>query len=108
MRDWKVLISAFVILTITLYSCKTPTSEISESYTNTVIVDLREGITSETLESAFSKYDLQQKKKLSRPLNIILFTFDQDKIEAEKLVVELRKSVLVDNAQTNKEINPRN
>jgi hypothetical protein len=108
MNCWTVFLSAFVILTITLISCKSSTSEISESYDNTVIVDLGEGVTSEKLESAFRKYDLQEKKKLSRPLNIVLFTFNQDKIEVEKLVIELRESSLVDNAQTNKEINTRN
>ena len=72
MKYWKVLLSVFVLFTITLNSCKTPTLEKSESYENTVIVDMGEGVTSEKLESAFSKYDLKQKKKLSRPLNIEL------------------------------------
>jgi len=98
----------FFIFIIVVQSCKVNSSESPKSNYQTVIVDLKDNITPEKLETEFKVYQLQNKKLISKPLNIFLFTFNEKKITATELVEVLRISENVDNAQTNKEVDNRN
>ena len=91
-----------------IQSCKVNSSELPEPSNQTVLVDLKDDIIPEQLEEEFKVYNLRNKKSISKPLNIFLFTFNQKKITAAELVEELRISQNVENAQTNKEVNNRN
>lgn len=97
-----------LLCAILIQSCKVNSSESSESSNQTIIVDLKDDIIPETLEEEFKAYKLLNKKVISKPLNIFLFTFNEKKITATDLVEALRISKNVDNAQTNKEVNNRN
>ncbi len=98
----------FFLFIIIVQSCKVNSSESSESNYQSVLVDLKDNISPEKIETEFKVYNLQNKKLISKPLNIFLFTFNEKKITATELVEALRISENVDNAQTNKEVNNRN
>ncbi len=107
----KISIHNYVVLLLLISmvsSCKVKPSELPESSYQTVLVDLKDNITPEKLEEEFKIYSLQNKKIISKPLNIFLFTFNENKITAAELVEALRTSKNVNNAQTNKEVNNRN
>jgi hypothetical protein len=97
-----------LLIIIMIQSCKVKPSESLEPTKQTVLVDLKDNVTPEKLEAEFKVYGLQNKKLISRPLNIFSFTFNEKKITATELIKALRISENVTNAQTNKEVNIRN
>ena len=100
-----VLAGLFIILTV---SCKgSSTEELSEEQT-TVIVQLKEAGTSEALEKEFKSYGLKEKKVLSRPLYIVLYTFNTEKTTNVALVKLLKQSPLVKEAELNSSVELRN
>jgi hypothetical protein len=99
---------ALLLIIIIVQSCKVKPSESFESSKQTVLVDLKDSVSPEKLEAEFKAYNLQNKKPVSKPLNIFLFTFNEKKITANELVAALLISENVDNAQTNKKVNTRN
>lgn len=82
-------------------------SEFPVSSNQNVLVDLKDNINPEILEEEFKDYNLQNKKVISKPLNIYLFTFNENKISVAELIKALRISKNVNNAQTNKEVKSR-
>ena len=91
-----------------IYSCKTKGKELLAVQNNTVIIDLKESITPDQIIADFNAISLKQEKKLSNALNIHLFSFDENKIPMGTLLVKLKESDKVDNAQSNKKTNARN
>jgi len=77
--------------------------------TNEVLVDLKDGIDASEFAATKSlkKYKLVEQKKVSPGMNIVLFSFDSGKIEADALIVKLKAMDAVEDAQTNKVITPR-
>ncbi len=90
------------------YSCKTKSKELIATQNNTVIIDLKESVTPEQIIADFNTISLQQEKKISNALNIHLFSFDENKIPIDTLLLKLKESEKVDNAQSNKKTNARN
>ncbi len=96
-----------VIILLT-YSCKTKSKELVPPQNNTVIVDLKKTATPNQIISEFNTISLSEIKKLSNALNIYLFSFDANQIDIDSLIVKLKKSDHVENAQSNKKTNTRN
>lgn len=91
-----------------IYSCKTKGKELLATQKNTVIIDLKESVTPDQIIADFNAISLKQEKKLSNALNIHLFSFDENKIPMDTLLLKLKESGKVDNAQSNKKTNTRN
>ncbi|MFT5890348.1 MAG: hypothetical protein ACI9Y7_000438 [Dokdonia sp.] len=91
-----------------IYSCKTKSEELVTTQNNTVIIDLKESVTPEQIMTDFNTISLKQEKKISNALNIHLFSFDENKIPINTLLLKLKESDIVDNAQSNKKTNARN
>lgn len=91
-----------------IYSCKTKSTEPVTAQSNTVIIDLKESVTPHKITADFNAISLSEVKKLSNALNIYLFSFDASKISVDTLLLKLKESDKVDNAQSNKKTNARN
>ncbi len=100
----KKLIVPFLIVLIALCTgCKG--HDVSNKVEGrTVLVQLYSDSTRGKLENQFAQYALKEQKKVSRPMNIYLFTFDTAKVSDTTLVRLLKESSLVKEAQTNKEV----
>lgn len=106
----KIYLALSFVLAAFSISCKSnaKTQNISEENSATVLVDLTEKGTADVLILDFSEINLQKIKKISRPLNIILFSFDSTKIDMDTLVSQLKQSSIVEDAQSNKNSTNRN
>jgi hypothetical protein len=89
-------------------SCKNKNVVLIPQEDNTVIVKIKENASTDSLEISFNSYDLKKEKILSGPLNIYLFTFNKKKITNKDLVLFLKESPLVEEAQLNRNVNQRN
>lgn len=89
-------------------SCKNKNAVLIAQEDNSVIVKIKENTSTDSLEINFKFYDLKKEKILSKPLNIYLFTFNNKKIINKDLVILLKKSRLVEEAQLNRNVEQRN
>jgi hypothetical protein len=95
---------------LSLFSCKSNLQNVpvSEKEAPTVLIDLKDGTSPESLILEFSEINLIKLKQISRPLNIFLFSFDRRKIALDELLDNLKKSPYVEDAQSNKKVTNRN
>lgn len=105
------LLLTLAVLTV-LSSCalfNSSNSNDTSEKTGEVLVDLKDAVDAEEFSSTKSirKYKLTQKKVVSASMNIVLFAFDDRKIGTEELIDKLKAMDAVENAQSNKVINPR-
>ena len=98
---------ASILLVYTLSSCKSK-SETLEGNDQTVLVQLHDLNTVDSLEDAFGQYQLKQDRLISRPMQIILFSFNSEKIQDTTLIRLLKTSELVKEAQQNRDVKLRN
>ncbi|GAB5399391.1 MAG: hypothetical protein Aureis2KO_09760 [Aureisphaera sp.] len=96
-----------LLLVVLITSCKSHDST-QDGEENTVIVQLHDNNAIAELENDFSEYNLKNKKVLSRPMQIFLFTFNSKKIESADLVELLKESNFVKDAQLNRNVTQRN
>jgi hypothetical protein len=89
-------------------SCKTGNADKEIRALPTVLVQMAPGAQVSELEEKFSAYSLQLEKKVSRPMDIYLFNFNPEKITEKQLLLLLKKSTMVKEAQRNKEVQNRN
>ncbi len=102
------LLGWVALLLITLvFACKSK-EPLQENESNTLIVQMHDSQATVQLEKDYTQYDLQEKKVLSRPMNIFLFTFNSEKIQNTELLELIKKSDLVKEAQLNKNVTLRN
>ncbi len=97
-----------ILFSIIAQSCKVNTSENTTSSNQSVLVDIKDNLNPEVLEIEFKEYKLQNKKIISKPLNIYLFFFDETTISAAELIKILNSSQNVEIAQSNKKVKNRN
>lgn len=97
-----------IIFCLIVVGCGGLSSEPRSEEETTVIVQLINEGSHQDLELAFESYSLKKKKVISRPLYIILFEFDAEKISNEELVTLLKQSPLVKEAQLNRKVQLRN
>ncbi len=100
---------AFLPLVIMLMpNCQNYRPDIVENYkSGEIIIDLVLDSDPTKIITEFKKYNLAVSRVLSPSLNIVLFNFDSNKIEMNKLIKKVKKSQYVENAQTNKTIQNR-
>ena len=105
MRTLFTGVAVLTFLLSTTLSCKhqdaTTTGEAR------IIVQLQDSITSDQLESSFSSYQLKVVKRLGAKSSIYLCTFNPATIKTDSLVVKLKKSDLVIEAQRDQPVSTR-
>ena len=107
MKKNTLLVWVALLLITLVFSCKSKDS-LQENERNTLIVQMHDSQATTKLVKDYSQYDLQEKKVLSRPMNIFLFTFNSEKIQNSELLELIKKSDLVKEAQLNKNVTLRN
>ena len=100
-------LTTLVIAFICFNSCKNLDTTQTEDNSD-LLVQVYEESAISALEVAYGEYELQKVKMVSRSMNIYLFTFNSKKIKQNELIQLLKNSDLVKEAQSNKNIQPRN
>ena len=108
MKVSRVVALVLIAIVTTIASCKSRTSEIDETTTRTVLVQVHDDDSIPILEDAFKEYDLAKEKIVSNPMSIYLFTFNTAKITDLALIKLLKESELVKEAQQNRNVQIRN
>lgn len=101
-------ITLIVVTVLLVVACKSKNEPSIPVEEGTVIVQLEPEATTEMLMEQFEMANLSHKKVISKPMRVHLFAFNKQKIELEKLLVQLKKSEIVRQAQTNKAVSNRN
>ncbi|PQB03513.1 hypothetical protein BST85_00330 [Aureitalea marina] len=99
----KTLLTA-LILCISL-SCKHQDSTAAGD--DRIIVQLQDSVTSDQLEFAFSSYQLKVVKRLGAKSSNYLCTFNPSTVKTDNLVVKLKESDLVIEAQRDQQVSTR-
>lgn len=100
-----ILLTAAVL--VFFNSCKSNKTEKVQDDA-TLLVQLKDVKSINTLEKEFVAYELTRIKLVSRPMFIYLVSYSTDKIDEEELIGLLKNSSLVKEAQPNREVNTRN
>lgn len=90
-----------------LIGCRVNSNAKSKDTPGEILIDLKEGVEIDSFSAKLKKYQLKKNKVVSPGMNIVLFDFNQGKIEVEELIEKVKKMEEVENAQTNKKISPR-
>jgi hypothetical protein len=94
----------FIILFVSCNNFKASQSKTKDVINGEILIDLKNGVDPSLLLSSFKKYNLQFSKLVSFDLNIVLYKFNNEKIDIEKLIKKVKKIEGVENAQSNKKI----
>ena len=92
---------------IFVISCKSNEVK-NETSSGELLIQVYEERAVDDLEEAFKSYDLKKMRVVSRPVYIYLFSFNTQSIDQEELLVLVKESTLVKEAQTNKSVQIRN
>ena len=96
-----------LLLTVAILSCKSK-SETLPGENDTVLVQLHNLEATDSLVKAFEEYQLVENRLVSRPMQIVLFSFNSRKIKDTTLIRMLKSSKLVKEAQQNRDVQLRN
>ncbi|MEM7368728.1 MAG: hypothetical protein AAF587_08990 [Bacteroidota bacterium] len=74
---------------------------------NQFIVKLKPGVQPETLSSTFQQYGLTLKKMINKSMNLWVFTYRQESLEPENMLLILKESEHVQEAEFDKRLSNR-
>ena len=94
-------------LLCTAFGCQPRTSKAVTNESEVLVQLVPEAAVSD-LELAFKRYALKEKKIVSRPMLIYLFSYDLNTIRQTELIKKLKGSPLVTEAQSNQNVQLRN
>lgn len=90
---WFLFVVLFFAISCT--STQTPSPNISTFDKEKILVFLKKGISSKSLETEFSSFELLSKGQTSRSENRFIFTFNTNLIASDELLEKIKNSDLV-------------
>jgi hypothetical protein len=103
----KVAKPFYLIGLVVVFGCSSSEKIKDDITISEVLVDLKKEIKYSTLSNSLKKYELKFERIVSPELNIVLYTFNSDKIRVEELILKIKEIKGVEDAQTNKKITNR-
>ena len=82
-KNWFGVIALVGVFTACNSTKETATD--SAAIPGQILVDLKPEVVASSLESKFAKYNLKHSKVVSKSSNIVLYTFDPDKVCLEQI-----------------------